>query len=133
MNTDPDDIGRIVVIRHKGRWYDHYGILDGCGNLIHVNKKLGTITKDPLEKALRNATSITYLEDAPETRWNNYIQAESLIGSKHEYKFFTDNCEMWVQKIRTGQAFSRQLDVATNTASTVILAGAGLLAICGII
>ena len=77
---DRDKIGAIIIVRHKGRIYDHYGILDGKGNCIHVNKRLGVITCDPLDKVLRNAKKVTYLQDDPDTRWRNYEQAKALIG-----------------------------------------------------
>jgi hypothetical protein len=121
-----DDVGRIVSIRYRGRLYDHYGILDGRGNLIHVHKKKGQITSDPLGMCLKNATKVEYLDDDFDTRWYQYQYASSLIGSTHNYKFFTDNCESWVQKIRTGHAFSRQVENLTNSLSTIIL-GIGIL------
>lgn len=125
-----DDVGRVVAIQYKGKMYDHYGILDGRGGVIHVHKKKGKITIDPLDRVLRNAIKIIYIDDDFDTRWNQYEYASALIGSEHNYRFFTDNCESWVQKIRTGQAFSRQVDNMTSTVATVVL---GLSVVLGLI
>jgi len=122
-----DDIGKIVSIRYKGRLYDHYGILDGRGNIIHVHKKKCMITSDPLDKCLKNATKIEYIDDEFDVRWYQYQYASALIGSKHNYRFFTDNCESWVQKIRTGHAFSRQVDNLTYSLSAIVLGISALI------
>lgn len=121
LEMDKDQVGTVIVVRHKDRYYDHYGILDGQDGVIHVNKKLGTITVDPLDRVIRNATKVTYLDDDFETRWKTYTRAKKLIGSKHNYRFLTDNCEVWVNKVRTGEAFSRQLDGVTSSLAMMIL------------
>lgn len=120
-SINKDEVGRVIAIRYRGKAYDHYGILDGYSNVIHVNKKRGMITSDPLYKVLRGAKTITYIDDDFDTRWNQYQYASTLIGSAHQYRFFTDNCESWVQKIRTGRAFSRQVDNLSHTIATSIL------------
>lgn len=124
-----DQIGRIMIVDHKGRPYSHYCILDGKGGVIHVNKKIGKITIDPIEKVLRNAKKVVYLEDDFNTRWITYRNAVSLVGTSHKYRFLTDNCETWVNKVRTGQAFSKQMNEFTYTLSTIILAGIGIYGI----
>lgn len=124
-----DQIGRIMIVDHKGRPYSHHCILDGKGGVIHVNKKIGKITIDPLEKVLRNAKKVVYLEDDFNTRWITYRNAKSLVGTPHKYRFLTDNCETWVNKVRTGQAFSKQMNEFTHTLSTLILAGIGIYGI----
>lgn len=128
-DINKNDVGRVVSIQYKGSAYDHYGILDGYNNIIHVHKKKGRITCDPLEKVLRNAKKVSYIDDDFETRWNQYQHAKALIGSEHRYRFFTDNCECWVQKIRTGKTFSKQVDGFTYTLSLAIL---GMSAILGV-
>lgn len=112
---DMNQVGRVIVIKHKGRPYEHYGILDGKGNIIHVHKRLGLITRDPLVKALRNIKKVSYLEDDLDTRWNTYRQAEALVGSTHTYKLFTHNCEAFTSKVRTGEIATRQVDQISTT------------------
>lgn len=131
MNSD--QVGQIISIRYKGRMYDHYGILDGFNRIIHVNKRKGIITLDPLEKALHHAKQVTYIEDDFDARWANYVHAHALIGSKHTYKFMTSNCEHWVRKVCTGEAYSRQVDQMTGSLATGILALVGILSIGAII
>lgn len=126
---DTRKVGCIIAVRHKGRMYDHYGILDGRGGCIHVNKKLGIITLDPLEKVLRHAKKVTYLEDDTDTRWKNYEHAKSLIGSTHKYKFLTNNCETFVNHVRTGKMYSRQVDQICNLAAVAILAFSSIRAL----
>lgn len=126
MSINQDDVGKIISIRYRGKVYDHYGILDGQGGVIHVHKKKGMITVDSLERMLVGAKSVAYLDDDFDVRWNQYEHAKSLIGSSHQYRFFTDNCETWVQKIRTGEAFSPQVERLTQSAS-IILLGIGIL------
>jgi len=121
VEMNKDQVGRVIAIRYKGKLYDHYGILDGYSNVIHVHKKKGLITVDPLDRVLRNAKKVTYIDDDFDTRWNQYEHASTLIGNKHNYRFFTDNCESWVQKICTGTAFSKQVDDMSGTAAVVIL------------
>lgn len=121
-----DEVGRIVAIRYRGKAYDHYGILDGQGGVIHVHKKKGEITIDPLDRVLKGMIKISYLDDDFDTRWNQYEHAKALVGSKHQYRFFTDNCETWVQKIRTGKAFSKQVDNMTSTLAVLILGATAL-------
>lgn len=116
-----DEVGTIVSIRYRGKLYDHYGILDGNGGVIHVHKRKGIITIDPIDRVLINASKISYIDDDFDTRWNQYEHAISLIGTSHKYRFFTDNCETWVQRIRTGRAFSRQVDGLTNTSALLLL------------
>jgi hypothetical protein len=129
MEIDQEQVGRIISIRYKGSSYDHYGILDGKNGVIHVNKKIGKITCDPLDRVLRKAKKVKYLEDDFDTRWNQYEHAKSLIGSEHNYRFFTDNCESFVQKIRTGKAFSKQVDNMTNSISLAILVMSGIIGV----
>lgn len=124
-----DEVGRVISIRYKGKAYDHYGILDGQGGVIHVHKKKGLITIDPLERVLKGAKRISYIDDDFDTRWNQYEHAKILVGSEHHYRFFTDNCETWVQKIRTGKAFSKQVDNMTNTVAATILGLTALFSI----
>jgi hypothetical protein len=119
MNVD--EVGMVVAIRYRGKMYDHYGILDGTGGVIHVHKKKGMITVDPVDKVLRGASRISYIDDDFDIRWNQYEHAMSLVGTSHKYRFFTDNCETWVQRIRTGRAFSRQVDVLTGTSALILL------------
>lgn len=126
---DVDKVGSIIVVRHKGRMYDHYGILDGHGGCIHVNKRKGIITIDPLDKVLRNARKVSYLQDDFDTRWRNYEHAKALIGSSHKYKFLTQNCETFVNHIRTGRMYSRQVDQVCNLAALAILAYTGIKAL----
>lgn len=123
-----DEVGRIIAIRYKGKLYDHYGILDGYSNVIHVHKKKGMITVDPLDRVLKNVKKITYIDDDFDVRWNQYEHALALVGSKHQYRFFTDNCECWVQKIRTGRAFSKQVDDMSGTIAAIVL---GVSAVIG--
>jgi len=124
-----DDFGKIIAIRYHGSLYDHYGILDGQGNIIHVHKKKGMITCDPVEKCLRKARKVTYMDDEFDVRLNQYLHAKALIGSTHQYRFFTDNCESFIQKVRTGQAFSKQVDNGTKLIAASIL---GIFALKGI-
>lgn len=124
-----DNVGRIMIVEHKGRPYSHHCILDGKGGVIHVNKKIGMITVDPIHKVLRNAKKVTYLEDDFNTRWITYKNANALVGSTHKYRFLTDNCETWVNKVRTGHALSRQMNEFTNSVSTLLLTVAGLYGI----
>lgn len=128
-----DEVGRIIAIRYKGKLYDHYGILDGYSNVIHVHKKKGMITVDPLERVLKGAKKIKYLDDDFDTRWNQYEHAKALIGSPHHYRFFTDNCESWVQKIRTGHAFSKQVDDMAGTIAAVVLGVSALLGVSNLL
>ena len=121
IEMNMDNVGKVVIIRHKDRIYDHYGILDGRGNIIHVHKKKGMITKDPLQKSLQMAIKVSYLDEPFEIRWKQYQRANSLVGSKHEYKFITSNCESWVEKVRTGSIYSSQVDQIASSASTTIL------------
>lgn len=116
-----DEVGTVVSIRYRGKLYDHYGILDGNGGVIHVHKRKGIITIDPIDRVLSNASRISYIDDDFDTRWNQYEHAISLLGTSHKYRFFTDNCETWVQRIRTGRAFSRQVDGLTNTSALLLL------------
>lgn len=127
MNTD--QVGRVIVIRYKGKMYDHYGILDGYNNVIHVHKKKGMITSDPLDRVLNKAIKVSYLDDEFSVRWLNYHNAKLSIGSSHTYKFFTNSCEHWVNKIRKGEAYSKQLNQATDMVSTSILLLVGILSI----
>ena len=129
---DADTIGQVVAIQYKRRAYDHYVILDGRGRAIHVNKKKGEITRDPLDRVLRGASKVTYLKDGFDTRLRNYRHAEALIGSKHTYQFITNNCESWMHRVRTGTAYSKQVDDAVNTTAATILAVRGLLALGGV-
>lgn len=122
-----DEVGRVIAIRYRGKTYDHYGFLDGQGGVIHVHKKKGLITVDPVERVLKGAKKITYIDDDFDTRWKQYEHAKLLIGSKHQYRFFTDNCESWVQKIRTGRAFSNQVDNLTTTLAVGILTLSAIL------
>jgi hypothetical protein len=69
---DLEQVGRTIIIRERGRMYDHYGILDGRDGIIHVHKKKGIITRDPLKKALSKAVRVSYLDDDLDTRWENY-------------------------------------------------------------
>lgn len=116
-----DEVGTVISIRYRGKLYDHYGILDGNGGVIHVHKRKGIITIDPIDRVLINASRISYIDDDFDTRWNQYEHAISLVGTSHKYRFFTDNCETWVQRIRTGRAFSRQVDGLTNTSALLLL------------
>lgn len=129
---DHDTVGQVVAITYKNRMYDHYAILDGKGNAIHVNKKKGLITSDPLPRVLKGATRVKYIDDDFDTRWMTYIKAESLIGSKFVYKFFTTNCESWVRMIQSGRAYSKQVDEALDTASAIILGLSGIMALAGL-
>lgn len=131
MNNRSSDIGKMIAIRYKGRLYDHYGILDGAGNIIHVNKKKGIITLDPIGKVLIGSKKVTIYDDDLDSRIRTYQHANALIGSPHQYRFLTDNCETWVNKIRCGKAYSRQINDATRLASMAILAYAGLRALGG--
>lgn len=124
-----DQIGRIVAIRYKNRNYDHYGILDGRDNVIHVNKNKCIISCDPMIKVFRDAEKIVYMHDDEPTRHNQYERARRLVGSSHQYRFLTDNCETWINKIRTGQAYCRQVDQAVGTLSILILAYSGIKAL----
>lgn len=126
---DVDQVGKVIIVRHKGKMYDHHGILDGKGGVIHVHKKKGCISIDSLEKVIGNAKKVTFLEEDFDTRWFQYQKAIALVGSKHQYRFFTDNCESWVNKIRTGKAYSAQLDKISNTAAMSILLLAGIAAL----
>jgi len=129
QQLDEDQIGRVVAIRYKGRNYDHYGILDGLGNVIHVNKRKNIISCDPMTKVFRDAKRIVYMQDDEDTRRNQYERAQRLVGSSHQYRFLTDNCETWINKIRTGQTYCRQVDQAIGTLSMIILAYSGIKAL----
>lgn len=127
MNSDV--LGKVVAIRYKGRLYDHYGILDGDGGIIHVHKKKGIITLDPITKVLDGSKKVIIYEDDLETRLHTYEKAKVLIGSTHQYRFLTDNCESWVNQVRTGKAYSRQVNDVANIASMAILFYAGIRAL----
>lgn len=129
QDINTNQVGRIIAIRYKGKMYDHYGILDGKDGVIHVHKKKGKITIDPLDRVLVGAKKVTTMDDDFDTRWTQYEHAMALVGSPHQYRFFTDNCESWVQKIKTGKAFSRQVESFSGTISVVLL---GISALIGI-
>ncbi len=127
-----DIVGQVVAIKYKGRMYDHYAILDGEGGAIHVNKKKGLITVDPLARVLRNATEVSYIEDDHDTRLATYQRAKALIGSEHSYRFISNNCESWVSMIRQGKAYSKQVNEALDAAAMTILGISGIMALCGL-
>lgn len=129
---DQDTVGQVVAITYHNRVYDHYAILDGNGGAIHVNKKKGLITLDPLNRVLRGASEVKYIDDDFDTRWLIYQRAIPLVGSKHSYRFFTDNCESWVGMIRTGTAYSKQADQALDVTSAIILGVSGIMALSGL-
>lgn len=129
MNSDV--LGKTVAIRYKGRLYDHYGILDGAGGIIHVHKKKGIITLDPVSKVLVGSKKVTIYDDDLDTRIRTFERAKALIGSTHQYRFLTDNCESWVNQVRTGKAYSRQVNDVAHLASVAILFYAGIRAIGG--
>jgi hypothetical protein len=111
---DDDQMGMVVIVRHKGRPYDHYGILDGEGGVIHVNKYKNMITLDPLERVLRNAVKIDYIFEDRDTRLSNLERARLQIGSHYNYSVLSSNCENWTNEVRFGTASSVQIDkVAT--------------------
>ncbi len=124
-----DTLGKTIAIRYKGRFYDHYGILDGAGGIIHVNKKKGIITLDPVDRVLVGSKKVVIYDDDLETRIRTYHHAKALIGSKHQYRFLTDNCETWVNQVRDGKAYSRQINDVARLASMAILAYAGIRAL----
>ena|SRR3990167_496157 len=126
MNSN---LGKMIAIKYKGRLYDHYGILDGAGGIIHVNKRKGIITLDPVEKVLIGAKKVTIYDDDLENRIRTYHHAQAVIGSEHQYRFLTDNCETWVNQIRCGKAYSHQVNDVARLASVAILAFAGFRAL----
>lgn len=125
---DMESVGRIIVIRNKDRFYNHHAILDGMGGCIHVNKKLGKITIDPIDRVIKNARKVYTLEDDLDTRLNTYKNAMASVGSSHQYRFLTDNCETWVSKMKSGEAYSTQIDqISTSAAIGLLLLGSILL------
>lgn len=128
---DSTTVGRVICVKYKGKMYDHYGIMDGKGGVIHVNKKKGEITIDPLEKVLRNANRVTYLYDDFDTRWRTYRRAKELVGSKHTFHFLTQNCEMFVSKMRTGEAKCKQLDHIAYSITSLYLLYKGITGLLG--
>lgn len=121
MDIDRDSIGTIVIIREKGRLWDHYGILDGKGNVIHVHKKKGIISKDPLYRFILKSTYIKYIEDDFDNRYKRYLMAEALIGSKYDYALFSQNCESWVNHISHGNLESKQVNSLCQFLATAIV------------
>lgn len=101
--------GTIVCIRHKGRPYSHWCVLDGGSGCIHVNKKRNMITLDPLEKVLRNSVKVDFIIEDDETRMRNWERASSQIGRPYKYGLITSNCENWVNEIRYGESTSHQV------------------------
>lgn len=126
---DMDQVGTVISVKKRNRMYEHYGILDGKNGVIHVNKRLGLITIDPLEKVIARAQRVTYMNDDFETRWRNYTNASRLVGSTHQYRFLTDNCETWINKIRTGAAFSTQVDQFSKSLAAVLIGGVCLFSL----
>lgn len=102
--------GTIIVVRHKGRPYSHYGILDGNHGVIHVNKRKSSITIDPLEKVLKNAVTMSIIEEDDETRLRNWQRAIIQVGSAYNYGLSSNNCESWVNEIRFGDSISKQIE-----------------------
>lgn len=86
------------------------GILDGNSGVIHVNKKKGEITIDPLEKVLRNAVKVDYIFEDRETRLSNLNKALLQVGQPYNYSILSSNCESWIQEIRFGTTDSAQVD-----------------------
>lgn len=106
--------GTVLEIRHKSRPYTHWAILDGEGGVCHVNKKLGKITLDPLEKVLRNAVSMSVIDEDSETRQHNWERASAQIDMPYSYGLLTNNCDTWVNEIRFGDSTSKQVEKVAN-------------------
>jgi len=104
------DKGDILVIQNKGRPYNHYAIVGDNDMCIHVNKKMSSITIDPLYKVLRNAKKVSIIDEDTETREENYSRAMNDVGTHYAYSMLGNNCESWVNKVRRANPQSEQVD-----------------------
>jgi hypothetical protein len=108
--ADEEQRGMIMKIKHKGRPYYHYAVLDGLGNCVHVHKKKNMITLDPLSKVLHNASNIEYIIEDSDIRSSNWSRASIQIGDTYTYSILGSNCESWVNDVRFGTSSSKQID-----------------------
>jgi hypothetical protein len=114
-------IGQVVAVTFKNRYWDHYGILDGKGGIIHVNKKEGKIVLDPWAKILSKAIKVKYFDDNLDIRLRSYDRALRQIGTIHKYHLISGNCESWVNTIRYDECRCSQLDSIASWISYLIV------------
>lgn len=106
---DRNTVGMIVIVKEKGRLWNHYGVLDGYGNIIHVHKRKEMITKDPFYKLIMKSTSIKYIDDDFDTRFDRYKYIINFVNTPYKYNLFSKNCESWVNSISDSSNDSTQV------------------------